>query len=250
MVRTAVVTGASSGIGAATARLLAADGYHVVLGARRVDRLAALAAEIGGAATVRALDVSNPTSVTAFCDAVPACRLLVNCAGGALGMQPTASMIEEEWAVMLQSNLLGVVRMVKGLLPKLVASGDGHIVTLGSVAGSESYLGGSGYTAAKHAVRSVMEVLRLELLGQPVRISEIDPGMVETEFSIVRFGGDTDRAAAVYAGMTPLTAADIAECVGFVVSRPAHVNIDTVVVKARDQAGAVTVHRRNDADGE
>jgi NADP-dependent 3-hydroxy acid dehydrogenase YdfG len=250
MTRTAVVTGASSGIGAATARRLAAEGYALVLGARRLERLEALAAEIGDAATVRALDVTDPGSVATFCDAVPECRLLVNCAGGALGMRPTAEMLEEEWTEMFQANVLGVVRMVKALLPKLVASGDGHIVTLGSIAGFETYPGGSGYTAAKHAVRSVMDVLRLELLGQPVRVSEIAPGMVDTEFLMVRFGGDTERVDATYAGMTPLSAGDIAECISFVVGRPAHVNIDQMVIRPRDQARATVVYRRSDTAGD
>jgi NADP-dependent 3-hydroxy acid dehydrogenase YdfG len=145
---------------------------------------------------------------------------------------------------MFQANVMGVVRMTKALLPKLVASRDGHIITIGSIAAIESYVGGSGYTAAKHAVRSVMEVLRLELLGQPVRISEIDPGMVETEFSLVRFGGDGSKADAVYAGMDPLVADDIAECIAFVASRPSHVNIDELLVRPRDQARAGVVHRR------
>jgi NADP-dependent 3-hydroxy acid dehydrogenase YdfG len=241
--RTAVITGASSGIGAATARLLAREGYDVVLGARRVDRLEALAQEIGPSAHVHRLDVTDPDSVEEFCTTIPECRLLLNNAGGALGVVPTAEMVEAQWIEMFQSNVMGVVRMTKALLPKLVASRDGHIITIGSIAAIESYAGGSGYTAAKHAVRSVMEVLRLELLGQPVRISEIDPGMVETEFSLVRFGGDGSKADAVYAGMDPLVADDIAQCIAFVASRPSHVNIDELLVRPRDQARAGVVHR-------
>jgi hypothetical protein len=146
---------------------------------------------------------------------------------------------------MYDANVLGTMRVTRALLPKLIASGDGVIVNIGSIAGLEVYDGGSGYTAAKHALRAVTETLRIELVGQPVRISEVDPGAVETEFSVVRFGGDTERAAKVYAGMEALSADDVAECVAFVVTRPAHVNIDQLVVKPRDQATAMRVHRRD-----
>jgi NADP-dependent 3-hydroxy acid dehydrogenase YdfG len=145
---------------------------------------------------------------------------------------------------MFDANVLGVLRMTRALLPKLVDSGDGHVITIGSIAGIEPYPGGAGYNAAKHAVRAVMDVLRMELLGQPVRVSEIDPGMVETEFSIVRFEGDRDRAAKVYEGVTPLTADDIAECITWVATRPSHVDVDQLVVRPRDQARATMVHRR------
>jgi NADP-dependent 3-hydroxy acid dehydrogenase YdfG len=238
----AVVTGASAGIGAATARALAADGWEVVVGARRRDRIDALAGEIGGHA--HPLDVTDPASVEAFVAAVGDCRLLVNNAGGALGLSPVAEADDEQWRTMYETNVLGVVRMTKGLLPALEASGDGQIVTIGSIAGSEPYPGGAGYNAAKFAVRAVMGVLRQELLGRPVRVCEIDPGMVETDFSLVRFGGDAERAAAVYEGVEPLTAEDVAECVRWVAARPSHVNIDQLVVLARDQAGARQVHRR------
>ena len=238
----AVVTGASSGIGAASARALAADGWDVVVGARRADRLAALAGEIG--ATALPLDVTDEASVDAFVAAVPECRLLVNNAGGALGLSPVAEADDDQWRTMFETNVLGTVRMTKGLLPALEASGDGQVVTIGSIAGSEPYPGGGGYNAAKFAVRAVMGVLRQELLGRPVRVCEIDPGMVETEFSLVRFGGDAERAAAVYDGVDPLSADDVAECVRWVASRPSHVNVDQMVVLARDQAGARQVHRR------
>jgi NADP-dependent 3-hydroxy acid dehydrogenase YdfG len=239
----AVVTGSSSGIGAASARRLAAEGFDVVVGARRADRLQAVADEIGARALP--LDVTDAASVTDFCDAVPDCRVLVNNAGGALGRDPVADADEEQWQWMYDANVLGVMRMTKALLPKLVESGDGHVITIGSIAGIEPYPGGAGYNAAKHAVRAVMDVLRMELLGQPVRVSEIDPGMVETEFSIVRFGGDTDQAAKVYEGMTPLTADDIADCVAWVATRPSHVDIDQLVVRPRDQARATMVHRHH-----
>ncbi|HMQ25949.1 MAG TPA: SDR family oxidoreductase, partial [Acidimicrobiales bacterium] len=186
--RTAVVTGASSGIGAATATRLAAEGFHVVVGARRVDRLAAVAGPIG--ATALPLDVTDTDSVEAFCAQVPECHLLVNNAGGALGRDPIAEADEARWQAMYDSNVLGVLRMTRALLPKLTASGDGHVVTIGSIAAIEPYPGGGGYNAAKFAVRGVMGVLRQELLGEPVRVTEIDPGMVETEFSLGRFDGD------------------------------------------------------------
>jgi NADP-dependent 3-hydroxy acid dehydrogenase YdfG len=167
----------------------------------------------------------------------------VNNAGGALGLEPVAEADDERWRWMYDTNVLGTMRMTRALLPKLIASGDGHIVNVGSIAGLQAYDGGAGYTAAKHALVAVTETLRLELLGQPVRVSEVDPGAVETEFSIVRFDGDKARAEKVYEGMTPLTAEDIAQCIEFVVSRPSHVNIDQLVVKPRDQARAERVHR-------
>lgn len=239
--RTAVVTGASSGIGAATARLLAEQGWHVVIGARRLDRLEALADEIGG--TAHALDVSDPASVDEFCSHVTDCNLLVNNAGGALGMRTIAEADDAEWLRMYEINVMGTVRMTRGLLPALIASGDGHIVTIGSVAGREAYARGAGYNAAKFGQAALMRALRFELLGQPVRVSEIDPGMAVTEFSIVRLGGDVDKARAVYEGMTPLTAEDIADAVAWVASRPSHVNIDQIVMMPRDQAAAQVVHR-------
>jgi NADP-dependent 3-hydroxy acid dehydrogenase YdfG len=241
----AVVTGASSGIGAASARRLADEGFTVVLGARRVDRLRDVAAAIGESARALPLDVTDPASVDAFCAEVDGCRLLVNNAGGALGRDPVADANEEQWQWMYDANVLGVMRMTKALLPKLVESGDGHVITIGSIAGIEPYPGGAGYNAAKHAVRALMDVLRMELLGQPVRVSEIDPGMVETEFSIVRFGGDTDAAAKVYEGMTPLSADDVADCVAWVATRASHVDIDQLVVRPRDQARATMVHRNS-----
>jgi NADP-dependent 3-hydroxy acid dehydrogenase YdfG len=169
---------------------------------------------------------------------------LVNNAGGALGLDPVEDADLSQWQDMFDTNVLGVVRMTKALLPALERSGDGIVIVIGSIAGFEPYEGGAGYNAAKHAVRAMRQVLRYELLGRPVRVCEIDPGMVDTEFSLVRFAGDADRAAKVYDGMTPLTAQDVAECVAFVASRPAHVNIDQLVLMARDQASARRVDRR------
>ncbi len=240
--RIAVVTGASSGIGAATARALAAAGYSVVLGARRMDRLREVADSCGGVA--RELDVTDPDSVERFCAALDRVDLLVNNAGGAIGTEPIAEARDEDWQRMYETNVLGVLRMTRALLPRLIGSGDGQVITIGSVAGRESYRGGGGYNAAKHAVAAVMRVLRLELLGQPVRVCEIDPGMVETEFSVVRYRGDEERAHAVYEGMTPLEPEDVADAVVWVATRPSRVNVDSMLLLARDQAGAQLVHRR------
>jgi NADP-dependent 3-hydroxy acid dehydrogenase YdfG len=235
------VTGASSGIGAATAAELAAAGFDVVIGARRMERLQAVAEPIGARALP--LDVTDPRSIESFCAAVEQCSLLVNNAGGALGLEPVAEADDDKWEWMFRTNVLGVMQMTRGLLPKLVASGDGQVITIGSIAGHEAYPGGAGYNAAKFGVRAVMMALRQELLGQPVRVCEVDPGMVETEFSLVRFDGDAERAATVYADVDPLTADDVAACVVFVATRPSHVNVDSLVVKPRDQAGARQVHR-------
>lgn len=239
--RIAVVTGASSGIGAATARRLCADGFEVVAGARRQDRLHEVTDSINARALP--LDVCDTSSVETFCAEIPTCHLLVNNAGGALGLAPVAQADEEHWRWMYDANVLGVMRMTRALLPKLVASGDGHIVIVGSIAGHEPYPGGAGYNAAKFGVRAVAGVLRQELLGQPVRVTEIDPGMVETDFSVVRFSGDQDRADSVYEGVEPLVADDIADCIAWAVTRPSHVNIDQILVKPRDQASATRVHR-------
>jgi NADP-dependent 3-hydroxy acid dehydrogenase YdfG len=242
---TAVVTGASSGIGAATARRLAAEGFDVVAAARRVDRLHALAADSG--CRPLALDVTDQSSVDAFAEAVDDCRVLVNNAGGAFGLDPIESADESDWQRMYDVNVLGTLRMTRALLPRLVASGDGVVVNLTSTAGHIVYEGGAGYTAAKHAQRAVTETLRLELCGRPVRVCEIAPGMVKTEeFSLVRFAGDADRAESVYAGVPgPLTANDVADCVAWVVTRPWHVNIDRLVVRPRAQAAQHKLHREN-----
>jgi NADP-dependent 3-hydroxy acid dehydrogenase YdfG len=239
----AVVTGASSGIGAATARRLAADGFDVVCAARRMDRLGPLADEIGGRAVP--LDVTDDASVAALVDAVPDCRVLINNAGGAFGLDPIAEANLDDWQRMYDVNVLGVARVTAALLPALIASGDGHVVVVGSTAGHGVYEGGAGYTAAKHGTAAVVETLRLELWDQPVRVSEIAPGLVATEeFSLNRFGGDQSRADQVYAGVrAPLVADDIADCIAWTVTRPSHVNVDLMVVKPRAQAAMHKFHR-------
>jgi NADP-dependent 3-hydroxy acid dehydrogenase YdfG len=238
---TAVVTGASAGIGAATAVRLAEEGFDVVLGARRVDRLEELAAKSGGRALE--LDVTNTDSVLTFAGEVEEVSVLVNNAGMATRLEAIEDFSDERAIPMWETNVLGLLRVTRALLPKLESSGGGHIVNLGSIAGFEVYRGGSGYTATKHAVRAITRTLRLELLGRPVRVTEIAPGMVETEFSLVRFEGDAEAAAKVYEGVTPLSGDDIADCIAWVVTRPAHVNVDMVVVRPLAQATATEIAR-------
>ena len=240
--RVAVVTGASSGIGEATARILAAQGYHVVAVARRAERIKALADEIEGTAVVA--DVTDDAAVEDLAGKLSRVDVLVNNAGGARGLEPVADSDLEHWRWMWETNVLGTLRVTRALLPKLIDSGDGLIVTVTSVAALEVYDGGAGYTAAKHAQGALHRTLRGELLGKPVRLTEIAPGAVETEFSLVRFDGDEQRADSVYTGITPLVAADVAEVIGFVASRPSHVDLDLIVMKPRDQATTSRFNRR------
>lgn len=241
---TAVVTGASSGIGEATARRLAAEGFRVIAAARRVERIQRLAEEIGGAAL--ACDITSATDVAALADAVgPRLDVLVNNAGGAFDLAPVAEAEIDTWRQMYEVNVLGLVAVTQALLPALIASGAGAIVNVGSTAGRVAYEGGAGYVAAKHGTRAVTQTLRLELFDQPVRVMEIAPGMVKTEeFSLVRFDGDASKAEAVYAGVAePLVADDIADAIAWMVTRPAHVNIDEIVIRPRAQAAQHKVHR-------
>jgi NADP-dependent 3-hydroxy acid dehydrogenase YdfG len=241
---TAVVTGASSGIGAATARALAAQGFRVICAARREDRIRALADEIDGIA-VRC-DVTSAADVAALAEAAGGVvSILVNNAGGALGLEPVAEADLDKWRMMFETNVVGTVAVAKALLPALRAAGDGIIVNVGSIAGHLAYEGGGGYTVAKHGVAVVTETLRLELVDQPVRITEIAPGMVHTEeFSLTRFDGDQERADRVYQGVPgPLVAEDVADAIAWMATRPAHVNIDLLVIKPRAQAAPHKVHR-------
>lgn len=242
----AVVTGASSGIGAATVRRLRAEGWDVVAAARRADRLEELAAETGAVPVVA--DVTSDDDVARL--AATAAELgpvhaLVNNAGGALGLDPVATGSLADWRTMYEVNVLGALRVTQGLLPALRASGRGDVVLLTSTAGHGTYPGGGGYVAAKHAERTIAETLRLELVGEPVRVIEIAPGMVATEeFSLVRFGGDAARAAATYAGVdAPLTADDVADAISWCLTRPHHVNIDLMVIRPRAQASNTVVAR-------
>ena len=240
--RVAVVTGASSGIGEATAKVLAAQGFHVVAVARRAERIEALAAEVDGTAIVA--DVTDDAAVAALAEHLGRVDVLVNNAGGAKGLEPVAEADLEHWRWMWETNVLGTLRVTRALLPGLIDSGNGLIVTVTSVAAFETYDGGSGYTAAKHAQGALHRTLRGELLGKPVRLTEIAPGAVETEFSRVRFDGDEQRADSVYTGITPLVAQDIAEVIGFVASRPSHVDLDQIVIRPRDQAPHGRFNRR------
>jgi NADP-dependent 3-hydroxy acid dehydrogenase YdfG len=206
-----------------------------------MDRLQEVGAPLG--ARCLPLDVTDAESVRAFCAEVPEVNVLVNNAGGALGLDKVADAKDDDWERMYDTNVLGLMRMTRDLLLKLEASGAGHIVNVGSIAGREPYPGGAGYNAVKYAVRAITQVLRLELVGKPIRVTEVAPGMVETEFSEVRFAGDTVRAAQVYAGLQPLVAQDVADCISWAVTRPAHVNIDEIVVKPLAQASATVAHR-------
>ena len=248
----AIVTGASSGIGAATARRLATEGFHVLAAARREERLVHLVEEItsaGGRATVVPCDVTSDRSVAGLAEAAEGLggpvTLLVNNAGGARGLDPVESGAVGDWQWMYDVNVLGTLRVTQALLPALESSGTATIVVVGSTAGFTVYEGGGGYAAAKHAQNAIAGTLRLELCGRPVRVVEIDPGMVRTEeFSLRRFGGDAGRAAGVYAGVAePLLAEDIADCIAWCATRPHHVNIDRLVVRPLAQAAQHKVHR-------
>ena len=241
----AVITGASSGIGAATAIALGRHGYRIVVGARRLERLHQVAGEEGVALR---LDVTDEESVSDFVGEIAKrfghVDVLVNNAGGALGLNPVAQARDDEWIGMWKTNVLGLMWMTRACLPLIRKARRGHIVNIGSIAGFETYPGGAGYTGAKHAVRAISKTLRLELNGEPIRVTEINPGLVETEFSVVRFHGDRKAARVPYQGIKPLTAEDIADCVVYAVTRPAHVNIDEIVVRPVAQATATIVARK------
>jgi len=239
--KVAVVTGASAGIGEATARTLAAQGFHVVCVARREAPIKDLAAEIGG--TAFAADVTDGDAVASLAEFLGRVDVLVNNAGGARGLESVLEADIDNWRWMWETNVLGTLRVTRALLPQLIASGDGLIVTVTSLAGLETYDNASGYTSAKHAQGALHRTLRGELLGKPVRLTDIAPGMVKTDFSVNRFKGDEERADAVYRGLTPLVAEDVAEVIGFVASRPSHVNLDQIVIKPRDQASATRYNR-------
>lgn len=248
----ALVTGASAGIGAACARAFARAGYDLVLTARRRDRLQSLAAELAEAFSVRVLplelDVRNRKAVEETLGNLPpdfaAVEVLVNNAGLGRGLEKLHEGNPEEWDEMVDTNLKGLLYVTRAVLPGMVARGKGHLIQIGSVAGRETYPGGNVYCATKFAVKALSRALKMDLLGTPVRVSTVDPGMVETEFSTVRFRGDEERAAKVYAGMTPLRPEDVAEIVLWVTQRPPHVNVTEVVVLPTDQSSALLVHRR------
>jgi NADP-dependent 3-hydroxy acid dehydrogenase YdfG len=255
--RWVLITGASSGFGAATAVAFAREGARLLLGARRVDRLERVAAEArkagSPAAMVHALDVTETRSVETFAQWVRSLTgmldVLVNNAGGARGLDPVAEGKDEDWEFMLQANVLGLLRMTRAVLPLLVGNPGSSILNVGSVAARQAYEGGAAYCAAKAGELVITRALRLELCGTGVRVATIDPGLAETEFGLVRFKGDAARARKVYEGMTPLTAEDVAETLVWVASRPPHVCIDEVVIKPTDQAAIHKVHRRPPPSG-
>jgi NADP-dependent 3-hydroxy acid dehydrogenase YdfG len=247
----AVITGASAGIGQACAEVFAEHGWALALGARRLDRLAEMAPALKRAGSpdvlTATLDVTSPASIEAFATEVERrfgnVDALVNNAGLAAGIDPVATGKDDDWDAMIDTNVKGLLKVTRRFLPRMIARSAGHIFNMGSIAGFHTYANGSAYAGTKHAVRAITGALRLELAGTNIRVTEIDPGMVETEFSIVRLKS-AEKAAGVYQGMTPLTARDVAECVWFAASRPAHVNLEHVVVMPTDQASIYKVHRR------
>ena len=247
-----LITGASSGFGEAAARAFARAGAKLLLGARRMDRLEAVAAaarQAGApAAHVHALDVASTPSVNAFVDFArqhtDKLDVLINNAGGAKGLDKVADGKDEDWEFMMQTNVLGVLRMTRAALPLLVNNPGSSLINIGSIASRTAYEGGAAYCGAKAGELLITRALRLELFGTGVRVSTLDPGLAETEFSVVRFGGDTERAKKVYEGVNPLTAPDVAETLVWMASRPPHVCIDEMIIKATDQAAIYKLHRR------
>jgi 3-hydroxy acid dehydrogenase/malonic semialdehyde reductase len=248
--KTVVITGASSGIGEACARAFAQEGANLVLLARRKDRLERLASELAAQSDVKIfeIDVRDAGSIDAWAksnsDLLAQVDVLVNNAGLALGREPIYSENPRDWEVMIDTNIKGLLYMTHAVLPFMMTRKTGHIVNLGSVAGHWTYPHGAVYAATKYAVRALNESLRLDLHGTGIRVSSISPGMVETEFSEVRFRGDEAKAKAVYQGMKPLTPADIAECVVWSCNRPPHVNIQEMIVFPTDQASVTLVNRK------
>ncbi|MCA8965119.1 MAG: SDR family NAD(P)-dependent oxidoreductase [Planctomycetes bacterium] len=244
MSRHVVVTGASSGIGAACARAFHANGDRLSLGARRVERLA----EVVPDAFCHQLDVTDAGSVERFVAAAVAANgpidVLVNNAGLARDVEKIAEGTGEAWREMIETNVLGLLEVTRRVLPQMIARKTGHVVVIGSIAGHKAYVGGGVYCGSKRALQPICEAIRMETLGSNIRVTSVDPGMVDTEFSLVRFRGDAERAAKVYTGTRPLTAEDVAECVAFAANRPAHVNLDTIVVMPTDQANPQMVHRQ------
>ena len=237
----AVITGASSGIGAATAVRLASEGFVVIGGARRVERAGAVVEPLGGRALP--LDVTDLESVQDFAASIERVDVLVNNAGKALGMERLSELSDEHAREMWETNVMGVLNVTRSLLPHIEKAG-GHIVNVGSTSGLEAYPGGGGYTATKHALRALTKTLRLELVGTPVRVTEVLPGLVQTEFANVRFDQDAERAGKVYEGIDPLTADDVADCIAWAVTRPPHVDIDEIVVRPVSQATSTVIARR------
>ncbi|MBL9138615.1 MAG: SDR family NAD(P)-dependent oxidoreductase [Verrucomicrobiales bacterium] len=252
--RWVLITGASSGFGAAGAMAFAAEGARLVLGARREDRLKEIAAQARAAgapvAEAHRLDVASTDSVQDFVrwlrEVTDRIDVLVNNAGGALGLEPIAEGKDEDWEAMMQANVLGVLRMTRAVLPLLPRDAGAMVLNIGSIAARTPYENGAAYCASKAGELAITRSLRLELNGTGIRVGSLDPGMAETEFSVVRFKGDASRAKRVYAGVHPLAAADVADAMVWMASRPPHVCIDEMVIKPTDQAAIHKVHRRPD----
>lgn len=250
--QTVLITGASSGIGAACAQAFAESGAKLILAARRLDRLEALAADLKekfpSAIHLIQLDVRDRAQVEAAVNSLPdewrAIDILINNAGLSRGLDKLHEGQIDDWEEMIDTNVKGLLYVTRSILPGMVARGRGHVINIGSIAGHQAYPNGNVYCATKAAVRLLTEGLKLDLLGTPIRVTTVDPGMVETEFSDVRFHGDRSRAEKVYQNVTPLTGADVAEVVRFCADRPAHVNINEVILMPVDQASATMVNRR------
>jgi NADP-dependent 3-hydroxy acid dehydrogenase YdfG len=249
-----LITGASSGIGAACARAIAPTGARLILAARRLEPLQALASELqaqhGTEVLTVGLDVRDAAAVQGAIADLPeswrAIDILINNAGLSRGLDKQYEAPLEDWETMIDTNIKGLLYVTRAVVPGMVARGRGHVVNVGSIAGRQTYPGGSVYCATKAAVRSLSEGLKLDLLGTPVRVTNIDPGLVETEFSLVRFGGDAERAEGVYQGMTPLTGDDVADVILFAITRPAHVTVSDLLLLPTDQSSVFHVHRRSE----
>ncbi|WP_218082470.1 SDR family oxidoreductase [Anthocerotibacter panamensis] len=247
--QTILITGASAGIGAACARLLAQAGGRLILTARRTDRLEALAAELEQTPChLLTLDVRDKAQVAEALGRLPApwqtVDILINNAGLSRGMNKLQEGEVTDWDEMIDTNIKGLLYVTRAIVPGMVTRGRGHVVNLGSLAGHQTYPGGNVYCASKAAVRAISEGLKQDLLGTPIRVTSVDPGLVETDFSRVRFKGDEARAAKVYQGLTPLTAEDIAEVILYCVTRPAHMNINEILLMPTAQSGSTLVHRQ------
>jgi len=247
--QTVLITGASSGIGAACARLLATMGARLILSARRADKLAQLAEELGTSSYLLPLDVRDSNLVQVALASLPEVwekvDILINNAGLSRGLNKLQNGELQDWEEMIDTNVKGLLYVTRAVVPGMIERGRGHIVNLGSLAGHQTYPGGNVYCATKAAVRVISEGLKQDLLGTAVRVTSIDPGLVETEFSQVRFRGDLNKADQVYQGLTPLSAEDVAEVISFCLTRPPHVNINEILLMPVAQSGATLVHRQS-----
>ena len=248
MKKTALITGASSGIGLACAELLAAQGYDLILTARRQERLKELESKLTASHNISVqtlcLDVRDKAQVNEILGKIEAPQVLINNAGLALGLSHFYAGDTDQWDTMIDTNIKGLLYVSRTVAEKMIARGTGHIVNIGSIAGKEVYENGNVYCASKHAVDALTRGMRIELASKGIKVSGIHPGAVETEFSIVRFGGDAERAKKVYEGFENLVAADIADAVVWAVTRPEHVNINDIIIMPKAQPAAGVIHRK------